>query len=142
MIDDNTIQAAIVAKLKANSALVTWLTQFSAQAEIREAQWQGREFVYPAVRVEITSNIPQGETPCFSQITTTIYYYSESDSSKQVNELAGYGNDALFEKAVNDSGWYSGLFVLDQRITGRRQSERVWQAVELYRTNIFGGFRT
>lgn len=141
MIDDNTIQAAIVAKLKANMALIAWLTQFQAQAEIREAQWQGREFVYPAVRVELTGNTPIAEPPCYSQVTFSIYYYSESDSSRQVNELAGYGNDALFEKAVTGSGWYSGLFVLDNRITGRRQSERVWQAVELYRANIFGGFR-
>lgn len=141
MIDDNAIQAAVVAKLKANTALVAYLTQFSAQAEIRESSWQGREFLYPNVRVEVTDNTPIGELPCFSQVTITLYYHSESDSSKQVNELAGFGNDALFEKQVSGSGWYSGIIQLDNRIAGKRQIERVWQAVELYRTNIFGGFR-
>lgn len=141
MIDDNDIQAAIVAKLKANAPLIAFLTQFSTQAEIREAAWQGREFLYPAVRVEVTQNRPIGNTPCYSQATITIYYYSEYDSSKQVNQLAGLGNDTLFEKQLDGTGWYSGIIQLDNRIGGRRQSERVWQATELYRANIFGGFR-
>lgn len=139
MIDNDLIQAALVAKLKANTALVNWLTTFSAQSEIRESQWQGRDFFYPAVRVELGTQVEEGNPPCYSAIPFTVYSYSEKDSSREANQLAGYVNDAILRKAVSGTGWISGIIVSDGSIAARRVSERVWQAVNLYRMNIYGG---
>ena len=139
MIDNDLIQAALVAKLKANTALVNWLTTFSAQSEIRESQWQGRDFFYPAVRVELGTQIEEGNPPCYSTIPFTVYSYSEKDSSREANQLAGYVNDAILRKAVSSSGWISGIIIADGSIAARRVSERVWQAVNLYRMNVYGG---
>jgi len=139
MIDNDLIQAALVAKLKADTSLVAFLTTFSAQAEIRESQWQSREFIYPAVRVELGTQIEEGNPPCFSTIPFTVYSYSEKDSSREANQLAGYVNDAILRKAVLGSGWISGIIITDGAIAARRVNERVWQAVNLYRMNIYGG---
>ena len=139
MIDNDLIQAAIVSKLKANSTLVAYLTQFQAQDEIREAQYQARQFLYPNVRVELGTQIEEGNPPCFSTIPFTVYSYSEKDSSREANQLAGYVNDALLRSSVSGSGWHTGIIIADGNIAARRVAERVWQAVNLYRMNIYGG---
>lgn len=139
MIDTNLIQAALVAKLKANSPLITWLTQFSTQAEVRESQFQGREFLYPCVRVELGTQVEIGNPPCFSTVPFTVYSYSENDSSMQANVLAGFVTDAVLRDYVTDATWHSGLIAADGLIAARRTSERVWQAVNLYHMNVYGG---
>lgn len=139
MIDNDQIQAAIVAKLKANSALTTWLATRSTAGEIRESQFQGREFFYPAVRVELGTQIEEGNPPCYSTLPFTVYSYSEKGSSQEANQLAGLVSDALLRKNVTGSGWHSQLIISDGVIAARRTSERVWQAVNLYRMNIYGG---
>ena len=139
MIDNDLIQAAIVARLKANTALIAYLTTFSAQAEIREAQYQSASFIYPAVRVEMGTQIEEGDPPCYSTIPFTVYSYSEKDSSREANQLAGYVNDTLLRQLVLGSGWNSGIIIMDGLIAARRVSERVWQAINLYRMNVYGG---
>ena len=139
MIDNDLIQAAIVAKLKANSALTTWLAARSTAGEIREAQFQGRDFLLPCVRVELGSQIEDGNPPCYSTLPFTVYSYSEQGSSQEANQLAGYVARALLRQNVSGSGWHSQLIIADSQIAARRTSERVWQAVTLYRMNVYGG---
>lgn len=139
MIDNDLLQAAVVAKLKANSALTTWLAARSTAGEIREGQFQGREFEYPSVRVELGTQIEDGNPPCFSTLPFTIYAYSEKDSSQEANQLAGLVADALLRQNVSGSGWHSQLIISDGQIAARRVSERVWQAASLYRMNVYGG---
>lgn len=153
MIDNNLIQAAIVTKLKANAALVGYLTQFGAQDEIRESQYQAAGFLYPNVRVELGTQIEEGNPPCYSTTPFTVYSYSEKDSSQEANQLAGYVNRAfgfdangahtpqavLVTGSSVGSSFHSGIIISDGSIAARRVSERVWQAVGLYRMNIYGG---
>lgn len=139
MIDNNEIQAAIVAKLKANTALTTWLAARSTSSEIRESQFAGRDFLYPAVRVEIGTQTEEGNPPCYSTLPFTVYTYSEKNSSQEANELAGLVKDALLRKNVTGSGWRSQLIIADGMIAARRTSQKVWQAVNLYRMNVYGG---
>jgi hypothetical protein len=139
VIDNDQIQAALVAKLKANTALTTWLSSRSSSDEIREAQYQAAGFLYPAVRVELGTQIEEGNPPCYSTIPFTVCSYSEKNSSQEANQLAGLVADALLRKNVSGSGWHSQLIIADGMIAARRTSERVWQAVNLYRMNIYGG---
>lgn len=139
MIDNDLLQAAIVAKLKANSALTTYLAARSTAGEIREGQFQGRQYDYPAVRVELGTQIEEGNPPCFSTLPFTVYAYSEKNSSQEANELAGLVTRALLRKNVTGSGWHSQLIISDGNIAARRTRERVWQAVNLYRMNVYGG---
>lgn len=139
MIDTNLIQAGIVTKLLANAALTTYLTSQQATGEIRESEYQSAEFVYPNVRVEMGTQVEEGNPPCYSTIPFTIYYNSEHDSSKQANHLAGLGNSALIRQTFSGTGFISGIIISDGSVAARRTGQRIWQAAGFYRANIYGG---
>lgn len=141
MISSELIQAAIVAKLKANTTLVNWLTALGATSEIREVDWQGSSFVYPNVRVQIGTEVPDGNLGVCqttrSEIPFTIYSFSESNSSRQADTLAGLVNAAIFGQYFNGTGWRSMIVNSDGIIKAIRTGQRVWQATGLYRAKLY-----
>ena len=141
MIANNIIQAAIIAHLKANSALVTWLTNLSAGNEIRETNYQGALFTYPAVRAEVGSPLPGPDTSvCYlttGEVPFTVACFSESDSSKQADILAGLVNAALVGTRINGTGFKSLIIKSDGLTHAARTAERVWRAVVLARMQIY-----
>ena len=143
MISNDLVQAAIVAQLKANTTLTTWLTDESAGDEIREAQWQGRAFTYPAVRVQVGTQQAGGNGPCYTttgETTFTIYCYSENDSSQECDQLAGLVDNALLGLRLSGTGFSTGPVLSDGLIHAVRTGERVWEAVCLFRCQLYGGF--
>lgn len=146
MIDNNLIQAAIVAYLKADTALIAYLTTYEAEAEVREAEWQGSVFLYPCVRVELGTQTEEGNPPCYSTLPFTIYSSSEQDSSLQANHLAGLVQDALKGKQLSGTGFTTGRVISDGNVAARRTrnrsgraGSRVWEATNFYRMNVYGG---
>ncbi len=142
MLSNDLIQAAIITKLKANTALTNFLTAASAANEIREAQWQGREFVYPAVRVQVGTQAAGGNGPCYvttGQTPFTIYCYSEQDSSRQSDQLAGLVDDALLGLRLSGTGFRTGPVLSDGLVKAVRTGERTWQAIFLGRMQLYGG---
>jgi hypothetical protein len=141
MIANNTIQAAIVAKLKTNSTLTTWLTAKSAGSEIRESSWQGTEYVYPAVRVETgTQQAGPENSVCYlttGEIPFSVLSFSEGDSSQEADELAALVNAALVGQRITGSGFSSLLIQSDGLTHAARTGERIWRAIGLYRMQIY-----
>ena len=141
MIGNDLIQAAIVAKLKADTALVAWLTALSAGDEIRETQWQGTQFTYPAVRASVGDQLPDaGMGTCYltsGEFTFTVYSYSESDSSRQADQLAALVNDALAGKRLSGTGFATMSIKCDGMAHATRMAERVWGAANIYRANLY-----
>lgn len=86
MIDNSKIQAALMTRLKGDATLVAKL---SSSGDIKEAQWQGSQFVYPAVRVKLGTQTPQPGDSCNSNIPFTVSCFEENASSKKADELAG-----------------------------------------------------
>jgi hypothetical protein len=139
MISDELVQAGIIAKLKANTALITFLTDRSAGDEIRENQWQGRQFVYPLIRVDLVNQDEVGNPPCFSRASFNVFAITEGDSSKDAGVLAGLVNEALIRKKFSGTGYNSGLIVSLGSAGAIRTAERTWQALRQYQANLFGG---
>jgi hypothetical protein len=142
MISNDLIQAAIITTLKADTTLVNWLTAEGVGDEIREAQWQGRDFEYPAVRVQAGNQQAGGNGPCYVTTGETpfiIYCYSENDSSQQADQLAGLVDDALLGKHLSGSGFSTGPVLSDGLIKATRTGERVWQGTFLGRMQLYGG---
>ncbi len=139
MISNELVQAGIIVKLKADSALTTWLTDRSAGAEIRENQWQGRQFVYPAIRVDLVNQAENGNPPCFSQASFNVFSITEGDSSKDAGILAGLVDSALIRKKFSGTGFNSGLTTSLGATGPIRTAERTWQALGQYQANLFGG---
>lgn len=139
MISPELVQAGIIAQLKANSALTTWLIDRSAGDEIRENQWQGRQFVYPAIRVDLLPQTEPGAPPCYSQTLFNVFTFTEGDSSKNCGILAGLVDAALIRKKFSGTGYASGLVITLGSVPPIRTAERLWQALGQYQTNLYGG---
>lgn len=84
MSDGEQTQASWIAYLKSKSA-VTVLLQNAGQ--IKEGQWQGDEFTYPAIRVHVDYE-PSVNGCGPDDIEVTIDVFSEQKSSKQAAHIA------------------------------------------------------
>lgn len=130
MIPNDDIQAGVIAKLKANSTLVSTL---NSQNEIKEAQYQGTAFLYPAVRVQIGTQTVDRRSPfcSFGFLPFTVRVYSEQKSSQEADDIIGKVN-FLHGSYVTGTG-----FILNQieciGLTGAiRVSEQLWMSEANY----------
>jgi len=127
MINNNDIQEAIVAKLKANGNLTAAL---ATSLEIRESQFQGVDYAYPCVRVKLGTQVPQiPDCPIYS-MPFTIQAMSEKDSSKEANQIA-----YLVSEAIKKGFTYKTVkFVMVHRslVDAIRRDERTWLAEVQY----------
>ena len=89
MIDNDLLQAAILAKSQGVTALTSSLP--SGTASIKEFNWRGTDFQYPCVRIAVESQFDVSETniSCPSQVDFSFYIFSEKQSSKEANSIAG-----------------------------------------------------
>lgn len=140
MISPELVQAAIISHLKADTPLINWLTARSAASEIRENQWQGVSFSYPAVRVDLLPQTEPGNPPCYSQQLFNVYGFTEGDSSKEGAILIGLIDTALLRKNMSGTGFITGIIISNGAIAPIRTGERVWQATGQYQMNLYGGF--
>jgi len=141
MISDDLIQAAIVTTLKANSTLTAWLSARSSADEIREASFQGAVFEYPSVRVQLGTQTEAGNPPCYSTLPFTLWCFSESDSSREADQLAGLVYPVLLRQKFSGTGFTSGLITATGGgiLKATRVSNRVWRAGVQLQCNIYGG---
>lgn len=141
MIGNDDLQAAIIAKLKADTTLTAWLAARSSATEIREAQYQGTVFSYPAVRAAVESQTPDmGGGTCYlsaGEFTFTVYSYSESDSSQEADDLAKLVNDALIGKRLSSTGFATMVIKCDGMAHATRLAQRIWSATNVYRANLY-----
>ena len=93
MLRNDEIQAAIVSYLKGKSDITTLLAD--GADEIREDQWQGRDFKYPNVRVRLIDNEPQDLQCDLHRVMFSCLVFSEQDSSQQADKIAGIINNTL-----------------------------------------------
>jgi len=140
MISNDLIQAALITALKADTTLVNWLTARDAANEIRENEWQGAAFTYPAVRIDIGLQLPITNGVCHvsqSELTFSIISLSEKDSSQQATILAGLVNAALFAKRISGTGFASLLIDSDGMPGANRTIERIWQVISPYKVRLY-----
>lgn len=124
MISNNDIQAAIITRLKANTALVALLT---TQAEIREAQWQGNEFVYPCVRVRVGPQTPPGNIQCaISRCRIVIQCFSENASSIEASDISYAVLDALHGHTFTSEDVKFTMVKITSLGEPIRRDERTW----------------
>lgn len=101
MISNNEIQAAFVSYLKSNSTI----TGSVNVTEIREDQWQGREFTYPCVRVRLISNTPIGSDDCgLARVSLSLQVFTEDASSLNADRIAGIINTVLHGRSFASNG--------------------------------------
>lgn len=100
MINLALIAKNIIYKLQ-NSAT---LTAVVPSANIKENNWQGTTFSYPAIRVELMNHAPMGngiDRLKLSMITFSVKVYSEQDSSVEANRIIDIVNNILFNSQIS-----------------------------------------
>lgn len=121
-----TAQAALIAYLKAMTTLVTAL---GSADKIKEWSWQGDNFVYPAVRLQMGIARADGEPDCGKWVLPFyVMCFSEQKSSKQASQIAS------IVAAIHgvEPGILNGVrfvrFYVDQLIPPIRQDELTWRS--------------
>ena len=132
---NDLIQSAIIAYLKTKTTI---LAELPYDEEIREDQWQGREFHYPNIRVRLTSLIPQGSQDCnLAVINLSILVYSEKSSSYEADEIAGIISSVLHATQFTHQSINFGLWTTNI-IPAIRSEINVWRS-EVLMNGIVSG---
>lgn len=128
---NNEVKAGLVAKLKADATL---LAELSSSADIKEAQWQGTEFVYPAVRVRLFANDSPNNDCEYNIVNGSIMVFSEEYSSLEADRIAGIIRTILHKKSFSSSGVaFTGMRVTNL-VPAIRQDENTWRSEVLFST--------
>lgn len=131
MLGNDTIQEGIVTRLKAISAITTLVGD-----EIRETEWQGTEFAYPGIRVDI-EQIPSIEGCDYGEIDFFVRVFTEDASSKNCSNIAGVVFLNLPRAFTSNGVLFTGVYC---RRMGRplRIGKRTWQSNMEYRGIVSG----
>lgn len=101
-VTEENIQAAFISHLKAMTPLTSLLTGVSG-TEIREYQWQGADFVYPAVRVYV--DVYPSINGCGTDTADVcVEIYSEQKSSMEAKTISGVLVEQLHKTRFKANG--------------------------------------
>jgi len=134
------IRGGIIAKLKASSTITDELLSPGAD-EIRQSQWQGREFSYPCVRVFIGTITPMQPDCNRWEIEFSIGIFSEEASSYQADRISGIIHEVLHSKSFSQTVQSQDLrFSLwtNSIVPAIRRDEKTWRSELLMRATVSG----
>ena len=132
------IKGAIVSRLKAQATIVA---ELDSSAEIKEAQWQGRDFKYPAIRVSVSPIDPMQPDCNRWEVPFVIATFSEEASSYQADKISGIIHGVLHGKSFSQSIEGQDLrFSLwtNTLVPAIRQDDRTWRSENLMRATVSG----
>ncbi len=139
MISNSQIQAAWIAKLKANTAI----NALVPAAEIREDLWKGTQFTYPNVRVKLgnlTPTVPNNNCQVFKS-EVSILVFTEQKSSKQADDIVGVIAEQFWGKPFTLSGVRFAGVTLDALIPAMvpERDENSWLAEVHFTATVSNG---
>lgn len=121
------------------------LTALVDSDEIREYQYQGTEFAYPCVRVDVRNQVPEGDAPCrltISIINFAVLAYSEEESSRECERVCYqiveclFGTQIEMATPVEGPDWRTETVNLVQINAPRRMAEKVWRGEVIFRCRV------
>lgn len=123
--DGEIFQAAWVASLKSKPQITALLTNGGAN-EVREQQYQGTDFEYPAVRVRVDF-MPSINRCGVDNADVYIDVFSDEKSSKQAAHIAAIIQDLYHGHTMK---YQSHLFptLIVRKVKGPERSIYGWQA--------------
>ena len=124
---NDLIQYAVVDYMKNATICSVIRDELSDTDEIREDQWQGTKFEYPAIRVNLIENKPTTENEgCHAaKIKLSIQVFSEDDSSRQSDRIAGIISSVLHGQQFSNQNINMALFTTNLKPAIRSE---VWMA--------------
>jgi len=144
MIINSQIQEALIRRLKDNTQYgipaLHLALGIDEEEKIRENQFQGTQFVYPAIRVNLTYLNPTENTPCRDDIFRSyfsIVSFSEGTSSLEADTIAGLVAEALDEEMLNETTFRTGNISLGSVNAAIKIGPRLWRAETFFRISIY-----
>jgi hypothetical protein len=134
LITNAEIQAAIVTWMKSRTTITN---EIYDSDEIKEDQWGGTAFVYPAIRVRLISNKPENRQGCIQPFTFGIQVFTEDASSKNCDRIAGIIGKEIHSKQFSASGFLFGVFITDLVPAYHRDAQH-WMAEVLCKGDVLG----
>jgi len=127
-------QAGLITYLKSITALVTILGDAT---RIKEYFWQGSDFVYPGVRLQMGNEKAQGEPSCGKWLLPFfVMCFSEQKSSKQCSQIASIvATMHGFQPGQLNGVDFVRLYV-DQIVPPIRQDELTWRSEVIAHSTI------
>ena len=128
MFSNYQVRSVLVNYLQNNSAIIGIIS-----TEVREGQWQGKDFIYPAIRVKIILQKPSIDTNCdWADLQFSVECYSEKASSQESEAMELAVIQLLDKKTVS----YSGVKVYALHCIGMIGSNRIdpntWMAETMF----------
>lgn len=121
------VQTALLAYLKAQTSITSLLAN---SGQIKETQWQGEDYSYPAIRVG-NDVLPSKDGCSPDGVEGSVFIFSEQKSSKQCSQVASEVSKVLhrlsFTSAVNGAKF---MRIYVDRVTYPKQLEgtTIWQS--------------
>lgn len=141
-VPNNEVKAALVAHYQGISA-ITSLLEGGAKG-VKEAQYQGSDFTYPALRVQITRQTPDldAEQCEIWRLIANARCYAEGPSSKPADELSGVVAANTHKKKLKGGTLGVDAFYIPRMyVTGHlaavRLTERLWRTEVLIEGNLY-----
>lgn len=127
MISLSTVQEAFVTTLKADPTIT--VTLYDAH-EIREDQWQGKDFTYPCIRVDVQSANPLTGANCADGeiFDIELLIYSEQPSSKQCNDICALVVNKYHNKSFSSGALRFAGMVCTVLTAARRIDQQTWMS--------------
>ena len=123
------IQAALLTYLKAQTSITGLLSDTN---EIREDQWQARNFIYPNVRIDLGIQRPELSHGCPSSVTGSVLCFSDQNSSKQADDMAGAAAATLHQKAFTRGGIRFSMMRVTDLVPAIRVDDRTWRSQVIF----------
>ena len=118
----NDVQASWIAYLKAQSTLISLLANNS---QVKESQWQGEIFSYPAVRIAV--DFFPSVNGCIPRAEIFIDVFSEQKSSDEASNIAGTIQKLIHRKPFTSVG-VTSFMVIVQKVEHPTRSIFAWQS--------------
>jgi hypothetical protein len=126
----NDIQAAWIAHMKSKTVITSLLAN---AGQIKELQWQGADFVYPAVRFSVT--LMPAVNRCLDTAEIVIDIFSEQKSSDQASTIAG-AIQTLYHGHPFEQGGTKFPIVIVSKVNAPERSIYGWNSKVSIRARI------
>ena len=138
MIGDDRVQASLISKLKTYPTITG---AFTNSTEIRELEWQGDEFVYPNLRLDLEDNrfyYDEQERCNLQAVEFSVYVFSEQRSSKQSSQIKSEVINFLVGTGWTNSTYgvrFSPLRLMEN-VPSVRETERIFRCQAKFSSKV------
>ena len=121
------VQIALLAYLKAQTSLTVLL---ASAGQIKETQWQGVDFVYPAVRLGLDVMPNKQDCPP-DEVEGSVFVFTEDKSSRRCSQISGEVSRILhrlsFTSAINGVK-FMRIYVVKEPYPTQSEGSTIWQS--------------